>query len=126
MNRSSRTRGQWRRRWRILHRRIFACSFFADLNFSIEEDELALDALEDRVSAIEETIAARWPRSMVLRRRLGRQLRASAATFAWAGPDFATRRAEAMSEDIHVRGLPRGLRAEVAAGRPYKRPRRPR
>jgi hypothetical protein len=118
LTRSSRTR-----RWRILHRRIFAASFFAELNYSIDMTDAAADALEDRVSALEEIIAARWPRSIFARRRLARQLRASAATFAWAGGDFATRRAEAMSEDIQIRSVPKALRAEVAAGRPYRRPR---
>ena len=93
----------WRRRLRIWRRKITLGSFAVDTNFSIEMTDAATDALEDRVSALEEIIAARWPRSMFLRRRLARQLRASAATFAWGGPDFRTRRAEAMSEEIALR-----------------------
>ena len=126
MKRSSRTRSPLRWRLEILRRRVFVGSYAPEVNFSIETSGRAIDVLEDRVSALEEIIAARWPRSMILRRRLARKLRASAATFAWAGPDFATRRGEAMSEEIQVRTLAPGLRAEVAAGRPYKRPGRPR
>ena len=64
--------------------------------------DAALDALEDRVAAIEEIVAARWPRSIGVRRRVARELRASSATFAWAGT-FQARRVEAMSEDVHNR-----------------------
>ena len=77
-----------RRRLRIWRRKITLGSFAVDTNYSIEMTDLGIGALEDRVSALEEIVAARWPRSMFLRRRLARQLRASAATFAWAGPDF--------------------------------------
>lgn len=103
MTRSSRTRPRWRRRLRTWRRRITLGSFFADLNYSIEMTDAATGALEDRVSALEELLVARWPRSWLLRRRLARKLRASSATFAWAGDDFRTRRAEAMSEDIVLR-----------------------
>ena len=92
-----------RRRLRTWRRRITLGSFAVDTNYSIEMSDAAIDALEDRLAALEEVIAARWPRRMVLRRQLARQLRASAATFAWAGPDFRTQRAEAMSEDITLR-----------------------
>jgi len=90
--------------------RILTGSFAVETNFSIEMDGFAIDSLTDRVSALEEIIAARWPRRMVLRRRLARQLRASSATFAWAGRDFGPRRVEAMSEDIAIRSTPRGAR----------------
>ena len=89
-----------------MSRRFDAERFARETNYSVETTDAAAGALEDRVSALEEIIAARWPRSMFLRRRLARQLRASAASFAWAGPDFRTRRAEAMSEDIVNRGKP--------------------
>ena len=103
MTRSSRTRPRWRRRLRTWRRRITLGSFFADLNYSIEMTDAATGALEDRVSALEELLAARWPRRALLRRRLARKLRASSATFAWAGADFRTRRAEAVSEEIALR-----------------------
>jgi hypothetical protein len=111
------------RRLRIFRRRIVIGEFARATGFSIEMTDLGVDALEDRISAIEEIIAARWPRSTVLRRRLARKLRASDATFRWAGSTFAVRRAEAMSEDIAVRTLPKAARGEIAAGRPYRRPR---
>jgi hypothetical protein len=123
VKRSSRTRSPFRWRLEIMRRHVFVGQYAREVNFSIEESDRAIDVLEERVAALEEIIAARWPRSWRLRRRLARRLRASAATFAWAGGDFATRRAEAMSEDIQIRSVPKALRAEVAAGRPYRRPR---
>jgi hypothetical protein len=68
--------------------------------FSIDVSDWAIESLETRVSAIEEIIAARWPRSWLLKRRLARELRALSATYAWAGPSFRARRAEAVSEVI--------------------------
>jgi hypothetical protein len=103
-----------RRSWRELRLRIFTGSFAAATHYSIEMTDFGVDALEDRVSAIEEVLAARWPRRVFLRRRLARQLRASDATFAWAGSDFRTRRAEAMSENIVLRSS----RAGAALCRP--------
>lgn len=123
MKKSSRMLPPWRRRLRYLRRRIIVGEFAVSTNYSIETTDQALDVLEDRISAIEEIIAASWPRSMVLRRRLARELRASSATFAWAGRTFRARRAEAMSEEIAFRQMPRGVRDDVAAGRPRKRPR---
>ena len=52
-------------------------------------------ALEQRVLAIEEAAAARWPRRMLLASRLGRSLRASVRTL--DGESFADRRTEAAS-----------------------------
>jgi hypothetical protein len=73
------------------------------VNFASSLDDWAIASLEDRVSAIEETLAARWPRRVLLRRRLGRQLRASARTYAWAGRSFRARRTEAAGYDILTR-----------------------
>ena len=89
-----------------MSRRFDAERFARETNYSVETTDAAAGALEDRVSALEEIIAARWPRRILLRRRLARQLRASAAAFAWAGETFRARRAEAMSEDIANRGRP--------------------
>jgi hypothetical protein len=121
VKKSSRMDSARRRYWRRLRRRLFVGSFAVDTNYSLEMTDLAIDVIEDRVSALEEIIAARWPRSMFLRRRLARELRASSATLAWAGPAFRARRGEAMSEDIAVRQRPRTARGEVAAGRRRKR-----
>jgi hypothetical protein len=63
---------------------------------SLDTDSLA-EALEYRVSALEEIVAARWPRRMVLRARLARQLRASLRNV--QGSTFAERRAEAAGLD---------------------------
>ena len=48
----------------------------------IEETDWAADSLENRVVRLEEIIAARWPRSWLLRRRLAREIRASVAGYA--------------------------------------------
>lgn len=74
---------------------------------SLVTDELAT-ALELRVSALEEALISRRAR-----RRLRRALRESDATYAWAGPTFADRRAEAAgaerlaSPHMSTRFLPR-------------------
>lgn len=52
-------------------------------------DSLA-EALEHRVADLEHAVCSR-----PARRRLRRRIRRSVAVFAWAGPDFQTRRAEA-------------------------------
>lgn len=69
--------------------------------FAIEAGDDMGDVLEDRVIAIEQIIAARWPRSWFLRRRLARELRASVAGYADSfipRGDFAGRRLQAASE----------------------------
>jgi hypothetical protein len=65
-----------RRRW---YRRIVLRSFAIEVNDSIEFTDDTVDMLEDRITALEELVFARWPRSWLLRRRLARELRASAA-----------------------------------------------
>jgi hypothetical protein len=64
-----------------------------DAEFEQMNDELA-DILEQRVTALEEILAARWPRRVVTRARLRRQIRRSVSGF--SGP-FAGRRIEALS-----------------------------
>jgi hypothetical protein len=51
---------------------------------------------ESRISALEEVIAARWPRSVLVKRRLRRRLRDIDRDYSWAGEGFASRQAEAM------------------------------
>jgi hypothetical protein len=75
----------------------------ASEGWSAEITDEALSLLEERVIALEEVAAARWPRSWLLRRRLGRSLRASALAHAHAGRSWRARRLEAASEDIALR-----------------------
>ena len=76
---------------------------------SIEYGDAMSSVLEERVIRLEEIVAARWPRSWILRRRLRREIRASVVT--WdpgyiPKGDFRTRRYEAvslMSSDLYDR-----------------------
>lgn len=61
--------------------------------------DLAADQIERRVVALEEIVAARWPRSLLVRRRLARALRASIAGYRWAGPDFSDQRTQAIGDE---------------------------
>ena len=70
-------------------RRFDAERFARQANYSIDFSDRTIDICEDRISALEEIVAARWPRSWLLRRRLARSLRASVAGYA----TVATRRA---------------------------------
>lgn len=93
--------------------------------YAIEYGDAMSSVLEGRVIRLEEIVAARWPRSWLLRRRLARELRASAAT--WDPryiplSDFRARRHEAVSQqadDLYDRN-PHGRRADWQgdAGRP--------
>lgn len=59
-------------------------------------DSLA-EHLEERVAALEEITATPWPRRILVRARLGRQLRRSVRNF--PGETWAWRRANAVSAD---------------------------
>ena len=85
-----------------LRYRFYAGATARDLNFSADMTDRGLDALEERVAALEEVIAASWPRSAVLRRRLRAGLRASVAGYAWMPPDFRRRRCEWMGERVII------------------------
>jgi hypothetical protein len=66
---------------------------------SIETGDAYASVLERRVIRLEQLVAARWPRSMFLRRQLAREIRASVAT--WdeeyiPRSDFYARRLEAV------------------------------
>ena len=52
---------------------------------SLMTDQLA-EVLERRVTSLEELVFARWPRSIAVRRRLARDLRASVAGYGDVGP----------------------------------------
>ena len=58
---------------------------------SLMTDQLA-EVAELRTAALEELLYARWPRSIGVRRRLRRDLRASVEGYGWAGPGFMVRR----------------------------------
>ena len=66
----------------------------ADSRMSDEQAEIT----ELRVTALEEIVAARWPRSVLVRRRLAKDLRESVAGYGWAGDDFASRRIQAIGD----------------------------
>ena len=62
-----------------------------------DDDEwtgVMLDELTWRVMALEEILAARWPRSILVRRRLARDIRASVAEI--DGDDFTAKRSNAI------------------------------
>jgi hypothetical protein len=70
--------------------------------FAIESGDAYASVLERRVIRLEEIIAARWPRSMFLRRRLAREVRASVAAWDEAyipRGDFYARRLEAAGQE---------------------------
>lgn len=72
---------------------------------TIEQGDAYAGVLETRVIRIEEIIAARWPRSWLLRRQLRREIRASVATWDPAyipRNDFRGRRLEAVSLEASV------------------------
>jgi hypothetical protein len=56
-------------------RRLDVEEFARDTNFSLNMTDRAVDVIEDRISRLEELVAARWPRSMAVRRRLAREPR---------------------------------------------------
>lgn len=80
---------------------------------SIEESDWAADSLDNRVIRIEEIIAARWPRSLFLRRRLARELRASVARYPYEPFDFRERRAQAVGEQLDAEEAARRERWEA-------------
>lgn len=65
-----------------------------DFEWAMRQDEL----LEERIEALEEIVATRWPRRILVRRRLARDLRDSVAGYAWAGSDFGDRRSQAIGD----------------------------
>jgi hypothetical protein len=59
-----------------------------------------IEVLAARVSALEEVLAARWPRRIWVAFRLGRRLRTATRHLGWVGP-FADRRKEDASLLVH-------------------------
>ncbi len=64
---------------------------------SVQVDQFA-EISELRITALEEIVFARWPRSILVRRRLRRDLRQSVRHYGWAGPDFESRRIQAIGD----------------------------
>jgi hypothetical protein len=78
---------------------------------AIDGTDVALDELHHRVTALEAVAATRWPRSVLARIRLARDLRASVRHIE-PGGTFAARRAETlMSGWPPSGGVVRGWRA---------------
>ena len=69
-----------------------------DIEWSMAQDSM----LERRIARLEEIQAARWPRRILVRRRIARDLRASVAGYAWTGGDWADRRSQAITDDWPV------------------------
>lgn len=94
--------GNWRERgdWATFDAKEFARQTIASIEFGDDDAEL----LEERVMRLEEIIAARWPRSWLLRRRLAREIRASVARRAddYARGDFRGRRGQWHAEQVSV------------------------
>ena len=66
-------------------------------------DDLA-EIAERRLTALEEIVAARWPRSIAVKRRLRRDLRESVEAYGWAG-GFTARRFESVGDGWYGRPL---------------------
>ena len=73
-----------------------------DVNHDIEWSMAQDSMLERRIARLEEIQAARWPRRILVRRRLARDLRASVAGYGWTGGDWADRRSQAISDEWPV------------------------
>ena len=79
----------------------------ADLDFpgtAQEHDPLDVmghlnELREERISTLEEVMAARWPRRWLLSRRLRRHLRGSVRGYDWAGRTWHNRRAAWMTDE---------------------------
>lgn len=85
---------RWRRRVNRADLELLRREVVTD---SLMTDQLA-EQLERRVTALEEITAARWPRSIAVRWRLARDLRASVAGYCEACPDFESRRLQAIGD----------------------------
>jgi len=72
------------------------------LNFTITSTDEAAEELLLQVVALEALIVARWPRSMLLRRRLRRELRASVRHN--DGEDFTSKRINSLATGWIVPG----------------------
>jgi hypothetical protein len=83
-----------------LIRNVWAGAVARDLNYAMDMTGWVLDALEDRVAALEEIAAATDAEAPLLRERLRAGLRASVAGYDHMEPDFRRRRCEWMSDTV--------------------------
>jgi hypothetical protein len=83
-----------------LIRHVYAGQVARDLSYITDMTDRGLDALEDRVSALEEVIAADDADAPLLRERLRAGLRASVAGYDHMEPDFRRRRCEWMGDTV--------------------------
>jgi hypothetical protein len=79
--------------------------FAGDAVRAVEFSDVADSMLEARVTALEEIIAAPWPRRWLLRRCLRRVLRQSVAGYDWPGASWADRRSEAAGDAVIYRSI---------------------
>lgn len=91
--------------WRDLRLRFYAGEVARELNYAVDIGDRAHDLIEDRVTRIEEIIAAGWPRSMVLRRQLRRELRDVDAAYAEAEETFRRRRQQWAGDEVILSSL---------------------
>ena len=88
------THGRHRKRW-FRRTRAAVDQLRRDvIHAELVEDDFA-EISELRITALEEIVAARWPRSIVVRRRLARDIRASVAHV--QGETFTDRRGETIT-----------------------------
>lgn len=78
----------------------------ADVNRDVTMTDHLGEELLRQVVAIEEVLAAPWPRRLFARRRLVRDLRRSVSGYSWVGPDFWGRRAQALGDGWLDRNRP--------------------
>lgn len=69
----------------------------ASMNYDLQNTDSLAESLELRVLAIEEVIAVRWPRRVLVMGRLGRELRRSVRHM--PGELFAEKRTAAVTAD---------------------------
>lgn len=85
--------------WRLGTSRDELAALRRDLERDGLLSNLAASQVEKRLAALEELMAARWPRRWWVRRRIARDLRASVKRYRWAGPDFESQREQALSHE---------------------------
>lgn len=68
-----------------------------EVRFEMTFGDQQMMILERRIIALEEVEASRWPRRILVRARLRRDLRESVAGYGWL-PDFEARRIQAIGD----------------------------
>jgi hypothetical protein len=95
-----------------------------DLPGDAREEDDPLDVIghlnelrERRISALEEVVAARWPRRWLLSLRMRRSLRQSVHSYGWTGQSWHNRRAAWMTGEW-LAGRDRDRRADASERHP--------